>query len=430
MARRFMIAGNWKLHKTVEESLALARGVREGLARNDLDVLLAPTFPALYPVARELAGSPIRLGAQNLYWENQGAFTGEVSGPLIKAAGASHVIVGHSERRQYFGETEKTVALRLAAALAAGLAPVDLNNRFVGDPDPAGLVRAAEEEGLARTLCAWIKGIYAWCLAHPELATIVAVTQGDCSNTHALMELLTLAGRRVIPFDFPHGREPQALAAEIARLAGELGADLTRAEAVRRELAPLRRDLARLDELTWREGKVRGPENFLWLLTSSDFEGDWRAFHRRLRAFLAEADRRPPRRARLRLGLLGVPPIMSDLVERLEAQNAAVVYCEVPRQFAMLPPAGAADASLVDQYRRYTYPYDIFFRLEDIAAEAARRKLDGLIHYTQSFCFRQMQDLVIRQRLRLPVLTLEGDRVGPVDPRTALRLEAFLDLIR
>ncbi len=148
MARRFMIAGNWKLHKTVEESLALARGVREGLARNDLDVLLAPTFPALYPVARELAGSPIRLGAQNLYWENQGAFTGEVSGPLIKAAGASHVIVGHSERRQYFGETEKTVALRLAAALAAGLAPILCVGESLGERE-AGATEAVLESQLA-----------------------------------------------------------------------------------------------------------------------------------------------------------------------------------------------------------------------------------------------------------------------------------------
>ena len=99
-----------------------------------------------------------------------------------------------------------TTTVPVEVILAAGLTPVDLNNRFITDPDPAGLVRRAEEAGLARTLCAWIKGIYAWCLEHPEVGTIIAVTQGDCSNTHALMELLSLAGRRVIPFDFPFGR--------------------------------------------------------------------------------------------------------------------------------------------------------------------------------------------------------------------------------
>ncbi len=124
MARRLMIAGNWKMHKTVAESVELARGVKQGLKRSDLDVLVAPTFCALEAVARELAGSPVLLGAQNIFWEDQGAYTGEISGPMLKAAGASHVIVGHSERRQYFGETEKTVNLRLQAALRAGLTPI------------------------------------------------------------------------------------------------------------------------------------------------------------------------------------------------------------------------------------------------------------------------------------------------------------------
>jgi len=98
--------------------------VRQGLKRSDLDVLVAPTFCALEAVARELDGSPVLLGAQNIFWEDQGAYTGEISGPMLKAAGASHVIVGHSERRQYFGETEKTVNLRLQAALRAGLTPI------------------------------------------------------------------------------------------------------------------------------------------------------------------------------------------------------------------------------------------------------------------------------------------------------------------
>ncbi len=329
-----------------------------------------------------------------------------------------------------------TTTIPVEVLLAAGLVPVDLNNRFISDPDPAGLVREAEELGLARTLCAWIKGIYAWALAHPELDTIIAVTQGDCSNTHALMELLTLAGRRVIPFDFPYGRDAGALRAQMERLARTLGADLESAEKVRQELLPLRADLERLDQLTWREGRVSGGENHRWLVSASDFEGDPAAFHARLRDFLAQAEERAPRAPRssfkVRLGILGVPPIMSDLHERLEELGAEVVYNEVPRQFAMLPPAEGEgpDQDLVAQYRRYTYPYDVFHRIRDIRREVERRRLDGLVHYTQSFCFRQMQDLVLREKLRLPMLTLEGDRVGPVDARTALRLEAFIDVLR
>ncbi len=124
MARRKLIAGNWKMYKTVSESVALAQGLAQGLQRRDLDVVVAPTFPALYPVAQALAGSPIQVAGQNLYWENEGAFTGEVSGPLLKAAGASLALVGHSERRQFFGESERTANLRVRAALAAGLIPV------------------------------------------------------------------------------------------------------------------------------------------------------------------------------------------------------------------------------------------------------------------------------------------------------------------
>ncbi len=124
MARKIMVAGNWKLHKTVEESLALGKAVAAGLGGEDVDVLLCPTFPAIYPLAQALAGGPVLVGGQNLYWEDSGAFTGEVSGPLLKAAGAEYVIIGHSERRQFFGESEKSVNRRVQAALGAGLTPI------------------------------------------------------------------------------------------------------------------------------------------------------------------------------------------------------------------------------------------------------------------------------------------------------------------
>ncbi len=154
MARRLMIAGNWKMHKTVAESVELARGIKQGLQRGDLDVLLAPTFCALEAVARELAGSPILLAAQNLFWEDQGAYTGEISGPMIKAAGASHVIVGHSERRQYFGETEKTVNLRLQAALRAGLTPI-LCVGETQDERQAEATQGVLQSQLAGALAGW-----------------------------------------------------------------------------------------------------------------------------------------------------------------------------------------------------------------------------------------------------------------------------------
>ncbi|MFZ5584765.1 MAG: 2-hydroxyacyl-CoA dehydratase family protein [Thermodesulfobacteriota bacterium] len=320
-----------------------------------------------------------------------------------------------------------TTTVPLEVVLAAGAVPVDLNNRFITHPDPASLVRRAEELGLPATLCAWIKGIYAWLLDHPEVETVIGVTQGDCSNTHALMELLTLAGRRVIPFAYPHRREPQALERALAGLAADLGASRERAEELRRGLLPLRHDLERLDQLTWREGRVSGAENHLWLVSASDLDGDPADFQARLREFLQMTQARPDRDARPRLGVLGVPTIIAGLHQTLEDLGAAVVYNEVPHQFALLPPLEPPGDGLTAQYLRYTYPYDVFHRAEAIAREAARRGLDGLIHYTQTFCYRQVQDIALRQLVDLPMLTIEGNQPGPVDGRTRLRLEAFLE---
>jgi len=128
----------------------------------------------------------------------------------------------------------------------------------------------------------------------------------------------------------------------------------------------------------------------------------------------------------LRIGYMGVPPIVGDLYQFLEERGARVVYNETQRQFTM--PAAAE--GLLEQYRRYTYPYGIFYRLEDVYRETERRKLDGMIHYAQSFCYRQIEDLIVRKKLTLPLLTLEGDKPNRLDARTKMRLEVFLDMLR
>ncbi len=120
-----LFAGNWKLHKTVSEALELAGAIKSELdGLSEADVLICPPFTALKPVADLLAGSSILLGAQDFFWEDSGAYTGEVSAPLLKDVGCSHVIIGHSERREYFKETDEMINLKLKAALAAGLTPI------------------------------------------------------------------------------------------------------------------------------------------------------------------------------------------------------------------------------------------------------------------------------------------------------------------
>src|SRR5665647_976494 len=120
--RRPFIVGNWKMHKTLDEAKALARDIRQGVApQRRAEVGLAPPFTALTAVAGELAGSDIRLAAQNAFWEKQGAFTGEISPLMLADIGCNYVIIGHSERRQHFGETNATVNRRLQAVLETGI---------------------------------------------------------------------------------------------------------------------------------------------------------------------------------------------------------------------------------------------------------------------------------------------------------------------
>ncbi|RKH51579.1 triose-phosphate isomerase [Corallococcus sp. AB050B] len=126
MARRKIVAGNWKMNKTVPEALALVRELRGAVAAlgDKVEVAIAPPFVALQPLHIALEGAPLQLAAQNCHWESSGAFTGEVSAPMLAELGCAYVIVGHSERRQFFGETDATVNKRAKAVKAAGMTPI------------------------------------------------------------------------------------------------------------------------------------------------------------------------------------------------------------------------------------------------------------------------------------------------------------------
>ena len=119
-----LIAGNWKMNLTLAESVALAKSVRDGSGKAPGDVSLCVPFTALTVVGETIKGTPIRLGAQDLYWEAKGAFTGELSASMLKEVGVTHVLLGHSERRHIMGETHEFINKKTKAALAAGLTPV------------------------------------------------------------------------------------------------------------------------------------------------------------------------------------------------------------------------------------------------------------------------------------------------------------------
>lgn len=319
-----------------------------------------------------------------------------------------------------------TTTIPVEVVLAAGLTPVDLNNLFISTPDARQGVARAEAAGLPRTICAWVKGIYATLQDRPDIQAVLVATQGDCSYTQALGEILEREGREVIHFKFPYPRDRERLGKEIEGLMARLKTNRQAVARVQGRLAPVRRLLRELDRLTWETGQVSGQENFQFLIASSDFGSDLDGYQKRLTALVEEASRRPSRRGLVRLGLAGIPPIFSDLWGYLEELGAEVVFNEMPRQFSM--PYDTAD--LVEQYWRYTYPYDINVRLKDLSEAVEVRRLDGIVHYTQSFCFRQMFDQTLREHLPVPILTIEGDGPTPLDARTRLRLEAFVDVLR
>ena len=123
--RRIIIAGNWKMNNSVKESVSLAREIAASV--DDVkgrEVVIAPPFTSLYPVSKEIEGSKIKLSAQNLFWKDNGAYTGEISAIMLKDVGCEYVIIGHSERRQFFGETDESVNQKIKTSLKHNLNPI------------------------------------------------------------------------------------------------------------------------------------------------------------------------------------------------------------------------------------------------------------------------------------------------------------------
>lgn len=319
-----------------------------------------------------------------------------------------------------------TTTVPVEVLLAAGKTPVDLNNIFVTSGKAKEIIERAELDGFPRNICAWIKGLYSTAILY-GIDRIIGVTEGDCSNTKSLLEVWQSKGISTVDFGFPGKRTREAVKSELDSFMEKFSVTLEEVESVRKSLSPIRSKLSELDRLTWEENKVSGFENHLWQVSSSDFNGDPESFSKELDEFLEEAKRREPYpKNEIRLGYIGVPPIIDDIYSLVELNGARVVYNEVQREFTM---AKSEYPDIYEMYLDFNYPYDLDTRLGEIEKQIEERKLDGIIHYTQSFCHRGIEDIVIKSRLKLPVLTIEGDLPGMADARTKLRLESFLDMM-
>ena len=320
-----------------------------------------------------------------------------------------------------------TTSVPVEVLLAAGLTPVDLNNLFIGDPDPGRFIRLAERHGFPINTCAWIKGIYGVSLEE-GIQTVLGVTTGDCSNTLMLLEVLKMRGLETIPFAYPAEADLDEMNLALKTLAGRLGAGLEKAEIIRQQLLSARRLAEELDRFTWQENRVSGLENHSWLVSSSDFNQDTDTYTAALEAMVEECRmRRPFRENELRLAYIGVPAMFGrELYPFLEENGARVVLNEIQRQFSM----PGSPAGLAEQYSSYTYPYAIEGRIRDIKTQCRLRCIDGIVHYVQAFCHRGIADIVFRRRLGYPVLTIEGNTEVNLSQHLKTRLEAFLDMLR
>lgn len=317
-----------------------------------------------------------------------------------------------------------TTSFPVEVVFAAVHTPIDMNNIFVTG-NAVDLVEQAEFDGYPRNICSWIKGMYSVALSS-GMDAVIGVVEGDCSNTHSLMATLVDKNIDVISFSFPHNKDRKKLADEIEKLEQYFKVKHSQVLEVKKQLDQIRKKLIRLDELTYKDNKITGLENHLWLVNSSDFNGNPDDFEKRLDEFILEAKEREPMKTDFRFGFLGVPPIITDLYDFLLGNNVNIVFNEIQRQFSM--PYLAKD--IVDQYLHYTYPYTIFDRLKDIQAEIKSRKLDAVISYSQSFCHRQIDNILIKKYIDIPVLTIEGDQPGELDARTKLRIESFMDMLK
>jgi triosephosphate isomerase len=230
LQRHSLIVGNWKMHKTTAEAaelvdrLAELVGQSQTAASGETLVILAPPFTALATVARHLKGRPYVLAAQNLHWEDQGAFTGEISGPMLKELGCRYVIVGHSERRRYFAELDSIVQKKVAAAFRHGLHPIlcigeSWDQRLSGQTEHVLSLQLSEalqdvEKKQAMDLVVAYEPI--WAIGSGRPAT---PDQAQEAHQHIRTQLIALWGREVgdrVPILYGGSVTPDNIAALLA----------------------------------------------------------------------------------------------------------------------------------------------------------------------------------------------------------------------
>ncbi|MHB1154988.1 MAG: 2-hydroxyacyl-CoA dehydratase family protein [Eubacteriales bacterium] len=310
--------------------------------------------------------------------------------------------------------------------IAAEYKIIDLNNIFISSGEYYKYIETAERDGFPKSFCAWIKGIYGVCLKH-GIKEIVGVVEGDCSNTKVLTEVLKSMDVKIIPFSYPGSHNLKDIKISIDNFMCHFNVTEEQVQNIRNSLINIRRLARQIDKLTYIDNKATGFENHIYQVCMSDYNGDIKECEELLKHKVDEINNRKSAGSGLRIGYIGVPPMTSDIYNFIEGFGAKVIYNEIQREFAFSRAEKANN--IYEQYYDYTYPYDLSFRIKEIKKQVETRKIDAMIHYTQTFCHRAVEDIILKKELEVPILTIEGDKLNTLDARTKLRLEAFFDML-
>lgn len=312
---------------------------------------------------------------------------------------------------------------------ACGAVPVDLNNLFITN-NPLNYIKLGEKHGVTRNTCSWIKGLMGVIAEqNKDIEYLIAVTEGDCSNNHGLMNLCRyyFPKLKTISFSYPASRDSIKLEYELKSFGNILGVTFEQAMDFKIKLDEVREKIILLDELFYTKKNICVSDFQKLMVSSSDFGSNVLEYQEKAKEMIKVALQKDSIKNKVTIGYVGVPTIISDLFLYLEEElDVKIGYFEVENDFAMLNKS----KDLVDQYIRFNYPYDLLTRINKIKKEIKQRNLKGIIHYSQSFCHRQLDDVIIRESLDVPVLTIEGDAPGELDMRTKIRIECFVERLR
>ena len=319
-----------------------------------------------------------------------------------------------------------TTTIPVEVIFASGNTPIDLNNIVVSSNGMDKYIEVAEKEGFPKSMCAWIKGLYGVCVTE-GVSEIVGVVEGDCSNTASLVEILKLQGINVVDFSYPKSRKLSDLKKNVQKFMEVYDVTELEVEWWRLRLNVIREKVKELDELTG-EGRVSSQDNHMFQVSCSDFWGNPNKFEAELERVLNEARGKKSKKNLLKLAYLGVPPMINDLYDYLDSKGTRVVFNEVQREFAF--PRHKKAKNIYEQYLDYTYPYLMDFRIKNLLNDLEERDIKGAIHYTQKFCHRSLDNIVLKEKLPYPLLNIESDREKLLDERTKIRLDAFIEMLQ